>query len=255
MEQPKVVRDNRWLFQNFHLLRENDIILGRIRLRPSEETLLTDLLQRGVRMIPSATSQLVSRSKALQTRLFHHFMPEKTIAVYDQHDLLRATTLYCSSTESPVVMKRDRKNSGIGIHKFDNIEQLYNHVTFANLPYPFVIQPFMQGSRDIRVIILEEYVEAYERKNSKNFRRNLHCGAKATPYTLSAEQLTFCHDVMVRGAFPWAHLDLMLMPDGTFYLQEINLRGGLRGARIDGKQYQKKTAVILERLLSELLLG
>lgn len=253
MGQPTVIRDNKWLFQNFHLLKENDIILGRIRLRPSEETLLTDLLQRGVRMIPSATSQLASRSKTFQTRLFHHFMLDKTIAVYDRHDLLRATALCCSSTDPSVVMKHDRKNGGIGIHKFDNIEQLYNHVTLSSSPYPFVIQPFMQGSRDIRVIILEEYVEAYERTNSENFRRNLHCGAKATPHTLSDEQLSFCHDVMVRGTFPWAHLDLMLMPDDTFYLQEINLRGGLRGARIDGEQYQRKTEAILERLLNKLL--
>ncbi len=57
---------------------------------------------------------------------------------------------------------------------------------------------------------------------------------------------------MQRGDFPYAHLDLMLTHDGDYHLMEINLRGGLKGAKISGRAYQEKLKMIHEKLLKEL---
>jgi ribosomal protein S6--L-glutamate ligase len=249
---PTVIRDNQTLFASYQALTKNDIICGRIRLKPGEEHLLSDLLSRGIRCIPSAISQLASRSKTFQARIFSDFMLPGTLPIYDSHALLSASSHYQQQKYAKIVLKCDRKNGGRGIHIFNDIEDLYNHVTLGPSVFPFVIQPYQSKSRDIRVIILDDHLEAYERSNPYNFRNNLHCGGKSTPYSLPDKQVQFCRKVMQRGAFPYAHLDLMLTQDGAHHLMEINLRGGLKGARISGKTYQEKVKVLHEKLLEEL---
>ncbi|MBU1566971.1 MAG: hypothetical protein KJ630_15280 [Proteobacteria bacterium] len=254
-DQPAIIQDNQTLFSSYQKLKKNDIIIGRIRLKPGEEHLLTDLLTRGVRMVPSATAQLASRSKVFQARIFSDYLPSDTIAIYDALTLLQVSSLYQKHGHQRVVMKHDRKNAGIGVHIFSSIEDLYNQVSLATSPFPFIIQPFQPESRDIRVILINDYSEAYERSNPFNFRQNLHCGGKATPYTLSDQQLAFCLEVMDRGAFPYAHIDLMLTPNEGIRLLEINLRGGLRGANISGKEYQKRIEAVHRKTLEDLSLS
>jgi ribosomal protein S6--L-glutamate ligase len=248
---PTVFRNNDSLFAHYQQLKKGDIICGRIRLHHGEEHLLTDLLERGIYLLPSATAQLASRSKVFQTKIFSDFMLPGTLAIYDTHDILQASTLYNKLELKRVVLKCDRKNGGLGVHLFNNMEDLYNHVGRGSFYFPFVVQPFQQENRDIRVIILQDYIEAYERNNDYNFRSNLHCGGKSTAFNLSAQQISFCQAVMQRGHFPYAHLDLMLLPDNSYRLTEINLRGGLKGAQISGKVYQEKTEKILNDLLIE----
>jgi len=248
-DPPTVVRNNQTLFASYNQLKKNDIVFGRIRLNPGEEHLLTDLVDRGLRLIPSATSQLASRSKVFQARIFGDFMLPETLAIYDLHSLLLATSLYRKRQHTKVVMKQDRKNGGVGIHLFNDIEELYNQASCTACSFPFVVQPYRDRYRDLRVIILDDYVEAYERINPDNFRQNLHCGGRASPYTLNDRELTFCREVMQRGSFPYAHLDLMVTEERC-YLTEINLRGGLRGAKISGEEYRKKMHAINERQLA-----
>lgn len=248
-DQPIIVRDNQTLFASYQQLKKDDIIVGRLRLKPGEEHLLTDLLARGVRLLPSATSQLASRSKVFQTRIFSKYLLPDTLAIYDAQTLLQVSSLYLQRGHHRVVLKHDRKNGGLGVHIFTSIEDLYNQVSVSTYPFPFIIQPFHPECRDIRVIIIGAYCEAYERSNPFNFRQNLHCGGVATPYSLSGRQMAFCLEVMERGAFPYAHLDLILMPDDGLHLLEINLRGGLRGAKITGQEYQGRIAAIHEEAL------
>lgn len=178
-----------------------------------------------------------------------------TVAVYDANTLLEATSHYTGQDIIEVVVKRDRKNSGIGIHRFASIEDVYNQATFGKLEYPFVIQPLVHGFRDIRVILLDDYTEAYERKNSGNFRHNLHCGGSAEPIEVTKELSDYCREVLARGDFPYAHIDLMLFDQAfagkTIYLTEINLRGGLRGARISAPEYQSRIRSIHDRLVQK----
>ena len=250
-DSPVIIRDNQALFSRYQLLKKNDIICGRIRLKPGEEHLLTDLLARGIRLIPPATAQLASRSKTFQARIFSDFMLPGTLPIYDSHALLSACSHYPQQQYTKVVLKYDRKNGGRGVHIFNDIEDLYNQVSLGSCSFPFVVQPYQSNSRDIRVVILGDHLEAYERVNPYNFRNNLHCGGTSTPYALSEQQLQFCRKAMQRGAFPYAHLDLMLTEDGDYYLMEINLRGGLKGAKISGREYQEKLETIHAKLLGE----
>ena len=248
---PLVIRNNSTLTTSYQQLKKHDTICGRIRLAPGEEHVLLDLLERGVRLIPSATAQLASRSKTFQAKIFVDFMVPGTLPIYDHHALLAATSLYHQHRYGPVILKRDRKNGGLGVHIFNQIEEIYNYAGIGSCPFPFVIQPYQSKVRDIRVIILDEYVEAYERVNPYNFRKNLHCGGESRSYPLSELQLEFCKKSMRRGDFAYAHLDLMLTDAGTCYLMEINLRGGLKGSRMSGTEYQKKIKTIHERLLTQ----
>ncbi len=248
---PRVIRNNSTLTTSYQQLKKHDTICGRIRLAPGEEHVLTDLLERGVRLIPSATAQLASRSKTFQARIFIDFMVPGTLPIYDNHALLAATSFYRRHQYRQVILKLDRKNAGIGVHIFNQIEEIYNYAGIGSCPFPFVIQPYQSNSRDIRVIILDEYVEAYERVNPYNFRKNLHCGGDSKTYPLTEMQLEFCRKSMQRGDFAYAHLDLMLTDTGNCYLTEINLRGGLKGSRMSGKEYQKKIESIHERLIGQ----
>ncbi|SDO50472.1 ATP-grasp domain-containing protein [Desulforhopalus singaporensis] len=249
-ECPVIIRDNGTFQENFCQLTRDDIVCGRIRLRYGEETILTRLTELGVRFIPSAACQLASRSKVLQARIFKKFLPEHTTAVYNRHDLLSTISLFNKHGIGRVVLKQDCKDGGLGVHLFEDIESLYNRASFDRFDYPFVVQPFIDHSRDVRVIILGEYLEAYERINNHNFRRNLHCGGSASSFVLNNEQLAFCRSVLAHGGFPYGHLDLLITKDST-RMMEINLRGGLRGARLTGKEYEHKIDQIHERMLQQ----
>jgi len=249
----RIITRNQDLPELFHKLSAGDIIACRLRLKYEEEHLLLDLVERGVQLIPSATSQLASRSKTFQARLFAPFMVPYTVVIYDIHGLLDTVSLYGHHAIGKVVLKHDRKNAGLGIHLFRDIEDVYTQAANNVLPYPFVLQPFVNNSRDIRIIFLNDYIEAYERNNPDNFRNNLHCGGEANPFLLNEKQLDLCRKVMNRGSFPYGHLDMMITEKAETYLAEINLRGGIRGAAINPGNYQKKVKAIETKLLQEKL--
>jgi ribosomal protein S6--L-glutamate ligase len=47
---------------------------------------------------------------------------------------------------------------------------------------------------------------------------------------------------MARGKFPYAVMDLLLSQEDQIYLSEINLQGGLKGARVSQKEFGQKVA-------------
>lgn len=237
---PRIIRENRTLFEQYDNLTAGDIICCRIRLKPGEEHLLLDLAERGIKAIPSLTSQICSRSKAFQTRLFAPLMVPGTTAIYHIHDLLKAVGNYGQAGIEKVVVKQEGKNGGLGIFLFKTIEDVYSQSALGLIPYPYVLQPFVSDCRDLRVIMLGEYTETYERTNPNNFRNNLHCGGTPKPFILTDEQHVLCQKIMQRGGFPYAHIDLMVADDTTTYFTEINLRGGLRGAQINSREYGQR---------------
>ena len=239
-----LIRDNDTLRRHYHRLQAGDRVVGRVRLAAGEEYILLDLAARGVEIFPSALSQAISRSKVMQAALLAPFMPPRTLAIHDLHGLHRAVVAYHAAGIEKVIVKLDRANAGMGVLLWNGVEEVLNQATIGALTLPFVLQPFIEGSRDLRVIILGDYQEAYLRHNPVGFRHNLHCGGHATPQPLSPDQERFCRQVMARGTFPYAHLDLMLLPDQSFCLGEINLRGGLRGAQISATDYRVRLADI-----------
>lgn len=250
---PRLICDRKTLLSEYENLCRGDIVSGRLQLRSGEEHLLLDLMARGVHLVPSATAQLASKSKAFQAAILGKWMVPATTVIYNWHQLLETTNLYHHRAITKVVLKQDRKNAGLGVLLYHSIEDIYNQAAHNLLSYPFVIQPFVEKSQDVRVVILGDYLEAYTRSNPDNFRNNLHCGGSSTAYSLSPLARTFCAEVMTRGGLPYGHLDLMLIPEQTLYLAEINLRGGLHGASISTANYKKKVAEIERQLVEDIL--
>ena len=248
----RIITTNQILRQEYHTLQSGDIFIGRLRLKATEEHLLLDLVERGIILFPSALSQHLCRSKIFQAHLFCRQMLPLTVPIHDQHDMLETVNLYQKNGIGRVVTKLDRKNAGMGIHLWRDVEDVFTHATLGSLPFPFVIQPFAENSRDIRVIILGDYLESYERHNPHNFRNNLHCGGQSNPCELSGELLDLCRQAMDRGKFPYAHIDLMLGENGETYLAEINLRGGIKGAKISPTEYTERVASIHQNFLNTL---
>jgi len=245
----KIIINNQMLRRHYNELRQGDIVLGRVSLRPGEEHLLLDLVERGVLLIPAALPQVISRSKSMQADVFAAWMPPLTRSIHDVHQLLDAMAFF--SSEEQVITKLESKNAGLGVHLWSSIEDVYTHATLGSLPFPFVLQPFHDGARDVRVIVIGDFIEAYERHNPVNFRNNLHFGGERRPWLLTDGQLEICRQVMARGKFPYAHIDLMITSD-TEYLLEINLRGGIRGAAIGPQEYQEMVAARQQEILEEL---
>jgi ribosomal protein S6--L-glutamate ligase len=237
---PRIITDTHSLLRHYQVLKKGDIVLGRIRLRPMEEHVLLDLSRRGVIGIPSLVSQLCSRSKTMQVRLCGWAMIPGTEAIYTIHDLMAAVNRYTGDKVGDVVVKLEGRNAGLGVFRYRSIEDVYTQAALGHLPYPFVVQPFVYNCRDLRVIALDDYWEAYERLNPDNFRNNLHCGAAARPVEITGEQRELCSRIMSSSDFCYAHLDLLVTEEDESFLGEINLRGGLRGAAITSDEYRRK---------------
>ena len=240
----RLLRDNDQFRALYGGLGAGDVFIGRLRLHPSEESLVADLLSRGVTLFPSGLSQLLCRSKVMQATVLGAEMLPETSAVHDLHGLMLLLPRYQRLGITKVVTKRDRANAGLGINLWGSLEEVFNQASLGGLPFPFVVQPFYEKCRDIRVVLLGDYREAYWRDNPDNFRNNLHFGGQSAPAELSTEQLALCQRVMARGAFPYAHLDLMVTADQQSYLAEINLRGGIRGATISPAEYRQRVETI-----------
>ncbi len=250
MQSPRIITTNQVLRQEYHTLQKGDYVIGRVRVKETEEHLLLDLVERGIVLFPSALSQHLCRSKTFQALLFAGDMLPLTCPIHDQHDMLETVNLYHEHGVGKVVTKDDRKNAGMGIHLWANVEEVFTHSSLGSLPFPFVIQPFAENSSDIRVILLGKYREAYSRTNPHNFRNNLHCGGQSTPCELKDDQWNLCTQVMERGKFPYAHIDLMVLESGETCLAEVNLRGGIKGARISPAEYKKRIKDIHDEFIA-----
>ncbi|MBT8490530.1 MAG: hypothetical protein KJN62_05740, partial [Deltaproteobacteria bacterium] len=53
---------------------------------------------------------------------------------------------------------------------------------------------------------------------------------------------------MEQGKFPYAHMDLLITDNGEYYLSEIALNGGIKGARISRKELDQKKQSVIENL-------
>ncbi|MGD8448297.1 MAG: hypothetical protein PVF36_03615, partial [Desulfobacterales bacterium] len=58
----------------------------------------------------------------------------------------------------------------------------------------------------------------------------------------------FCRAAMEQGKFPYAHVDLQITDNEKYFLSEIALNGGIKGARISRKELDQKKQNLLENL-------
>lgn len=244
--EPRLVRQIAEFQRCYASLGAGDAVLGTLPLRPGEGFKLLDLADRGVSLFPPALAQVLNSSKVAQAEILREFMAPGTFAAYRLADLTDRLAAYHEFYPGAVVSKRDRAHLGLGVGRWPSLEALYSLAGLQPLPYPLVVQPFIDGARDFRVVVAGDYVETYERVNHHSFRKNLFQGGSSRPAELDPAQLDFCRRVMDRGKFVYAVLDLLVSPAGATYLSEINLQGGLTGARLSQAEYRQKVAALAE---------
>jgi ribosomal protein S6--L-glutamate ligase len=235
------------LIREYHHLAAGDVFVGQVPSSFLKSALLADLCDRGVRLVPSATAQVLNASKVAQAFLLNPWMVPHTFAITRRRELLDAITAYNELGVSSAVTKADCLHCGQGIRKWDHLEILYSCLAFDEKAFPLVIQPHVDDFTDIRVVVVGDYIEAYSRNNPHNFRQNLAVGGHSATHLLSAAEEKFCRAILLRAGMPYAHLDLMRLPDGEVFCLEIRLNGGIQGARIDRRALEKlKQARLLE---------
>ncbi len=243
-----IIRSSKELKLRYYDLGAGDIFLGTLTYKHLKQSVLIDLLERGVFCFPSALSQTLTHSKAAQVLVLKKWMLPHTFVITRRVDLIDIINKYNRLGIASVVTKEDRLHCGYGIRKWDTIETVYSFMAFSESSYPFVIQPFLENFTDVRVIIAGDYVEAYVRYNPNNFRMNVSMGGKNYPYEVDKDMEEFCRAVMEQGKFPYTHMDLLITDNGEYYLSEIALNGGIKGAGISRKELDQKKQNVIENL-------
>jgi ribosomal protein S6--L-glutamate ligase len=243
-----IIRSDRELDRHFDQLARGDVVLGSLSATYLRPALVADLMERGVRCVPSLLCQLISRSKCAQALLLRRWMAPHTLVIARRAELMEAVGYCARNRIGPVVTKQEGMHCGHGIRRWDHAEALYSIVAFNPADYPFVLQPFLADVTDIRVIVAGDYMEAYVRENEFNFRANLAAGGTGRPLEMDRAAERLCREVMERGRFPYAHIDLHLTSEGHCWLSEIALDGGIAAARIDRPELQRRKQEILDRL-------
>ncbi|MBW2192606.1 MAG: hypothetical protein JRF27_02355 [Deltaproteobacteria bacterium] len=250
-----IIKGSRELKGRYHELFAGDVFIGTIVSRHLKRSMLIDLLERGVICLPSPLSQDLNSSKVSQALVFKSLMLPHTCAVTRRTDLIDAVNLYNEQGIGPVVSKENHLHCGHGVRWWDTIETLYSFMALSDASYPFVVQPFLENFTDVRVIVVGDYVEAYQRYNPNNFRMNISSGGKIYPFSLDEDKERFCRKAMARGRFPFAHIDLHITDDGNCYLSEIALNGGIKGAKISRTENDQKKEDRLEHLAKHVQQG
>jgi ribosomal protein S6--L-glutamate ligase len=246
----RLIRSISEVRRNYRQLAAGDVIIGVLALRPGEEIKVLDLAERGVVFFPPVLAQLLGRSKVAQAEVLGQYMVPGNFVAYALADL--AGKLPEFQARGAVVAKRDRAHLGLGVSLWPSLETLYSLAGLQGLTYPLVVQPFVDGARDLRVVALGDYLEAYERVNPHSFRKNLFQGGSSRPAALTPEQRNFCREVMARGKFPYAILDLLLDPQGDRpHLSEISFKGGLTGARLSQPEFRQRVAALEEDFIHQ----
>jgi ribosomal protein S6--L-glutamate ligase len=247
-----IIRSNRELKLRYDQLQAGDVFVGAVSSKYLKQSMLIDLLERGIVCLPSALSQVLNTSKVAQTFILNRWMLPHTAVMHRRKNLIDAISSYGRQNIGPVVTKQDHMHCGHGVRRWENIETLYNNLAFSKSSYPFVLQPWIENFTDVRVICIGEYIEAYVRRNPYNFRNNISLGGNDHSYALGDDGKHICDEVMKRGKFPYAHIDMFVMSSGEFYLSEIALNGGTRGSKITREALDQKKQQLIEDLIKRL---
>jgi len=246
-----IIRSNRELKSRYDQLQIGDVYVGSLSSKYLKQSMLVDLLEWGVVCLPSAPSQILNSSKLAQAPILKRWMLPHTAVIHRRKDLIDAISSYGKQNIGPVITKQDHMHCGHGVRRWENMEILYNQLAFSESSYPFVLQPYLEKYTDVRVIVVGDYLESYIRQNPYNFRCNIAAGGSSRAFALGAGGKDICHEVMIRGKFPYAHIDLLVMDGGEYYLSEITLNGGTSGAKISRQELDQKKQQVLEDLIQQ----
>jgi len=244
-----IITSTKELMARYNEMGQGDIFVGKLGAGELKSFFLIDLLERGVRCVPSPLSQIISGSKVVQALLLNKWMLPDTLVISRRKNLIDAIGRYNRLGIQSVITKENRMHCGFGIRKWDSVEILYSFISMSESSYPFILQPFMENVTDIRVVVAGDYIGAYTRHNPDNFRMNMAAGGSSSPFVLDEEKEKLCRAVMDRGRFPFAHIDILVDSDGKYYLSEIALNGGIKGAGISRVELDKKKQEVIDSII------
>ena len=110
------------LIREYHRLAAGDVFVGQVPSSFLKSALLADLCDRGIRLVPSATAQVLNASKVAQAFLLNPWMVPHTFAITRRRELLDAISTYNELGVSSAVTKADCLHCGHGVRKWDNLE-------------------------------------------------------------------------------------------------------------------------------------
>ncbi len=160
-QKPLLIRTINDFRRHYRQVGSGDAIIGVLPLRPGEEIMVLDVAERGASFFPPVLAQLLGRSKVAQAEVLGDYLVPGSFVAYALTDL--AAKIGEFQARGAVVAKRDRAHLGLGVSLWPSLETLYSLAALQGLTYPLVVQPFLEGARDLRVVALAGYVEAYER--------------------------------------------------------------------------------------------
>ena len=100
---------------HYHELEAGDIVVGELVSARENCAVLVDLIQRGVKCIPSPLAQLLSRSKVAQVEILGPYMLPLTMSIKRRKDILDAVNTYAKAGIGAVVTKEEHMHCGTPI--------------------------------------------------------------------------------------------------------------------------------------------
>ena len=143
----------------------------------------------GSSLFPPALAQLLGRSKVAQAEVLGEFMVPGTFVAYGWP--IWPTTSPNFRHRAAVVSQAGPGPPGSG---GEPLAFPGGPLQPGRAPAP-VLSPggaaLVDGARDLRVVVVADYAEAYERVNPHSFRKNLFQGGSSRPAALTPAQLLF----------------------------------------------------------------
>ena len=89
-----ILKSNRELKCRYHELSGGDVFSGNLSLKHLKQTLFIDMLEQGIRCLPSALSQILNSSKVAQAFILRDWMLPFTFVILRRADLIEAINAF-----------------------------------------------------------------------------------------------------------------------------------------------------------------
>ncbi|MGL5977917.1 MAG: ATP-grasp domain-containing protein [Erysipelotrichaceae bacterium] len=135
------------------------------------------------------------------------------------------TRYQCPWDELPFVVKDPFGHGGEQVYRIDSWEA---YEQFSNIPH--ISQPLISPTiGDLRIVVLaEKILTALLRTNSQDFRHNIKQGASVQPFEPTPKMIEVVQALQTFMGMDLGGIDLLLLADGQFYINEIEDVVGVR---------------------------
>ena len=132
----------------------------------------------------------------------------------------------------PVIIKTLKGTQGVGVMKVDSMSSLTGVCqSLWKYEADLLIQEYMEMKSDIRTLVIGGKVlasaERIREENNKDFRNNVHLGARTEPYNLSPKEIAVIKAAARASGAMYCGVDHAVV-NGKPYIIEVNGSPGIR---------------------------